>query len=177
MADGVNLYAYADGNPVAFSDPFGLMKCKDPNDLLCKMAEQITGRTRGLQGAVAVGFAIQVAPLVVAAGPELLTGAALNTTNLAGPSAAVAAASRTQAPQSFLRDANRAASGLAQRFADWMDRGAALPAEVTTRYLQSYRVAAQAAIEKYQAMGGREAAIKLQQARIAKIDQLLNSPK
>jgi RHS repeat-associated protein len=38
LAGGVNLYAYAGNNPVAYSDPFGLMDCSWDKPTECKLA-------------------------------------------------------------------------------------------------------------------------------------------
>jgi uncharacterized protein RhaS with RHS repeats len=45
LAGGVNLYAYAGNNPVAFSDPYGL--CRDPADPDCDFLGRLYGAAAG----------------------------------------------------------------------------------------------------------------------------------
>jgi hypothetical protein len=43
IAGGLNLYGFADGDPINFSDPFGLAVCDPDRDLDCEFVSQATG--------------------------------------------------------------------------------------------------------------------------------------
>lgn len=53
IAGGLNLYGYANGDPINFSDPFGL--CTDPSDVACQWFEAGTSALFGSIGTV-LGF-------------------------------------------------------------------------------------------------------------------------
>ncbi|MCC7387821.1 MAG: hypothetical protein IT431_03545 [Phycisphaerales bacterium] len=74
LAGGLNLYGFANGDPVNFSDPFGL--CTPPDSPECRFIAMVAGNTRGL-------LHLQPAMLVVASLPTVGFGAgALNVVNL-----------------------------------------------------------------------------------------------
>jgi RHS repeat-associated protein len=54
LAGGVNLYAYAGNNPVAYTDPFGL-DCKNPGDPACKLERLVPRGPAGTPGPGAGG--------------------------------------------------------------------------------------------------------------------------
>ena len=62
---------------IAYTDPFGLKACKDPKDLLCKMAEQITRSTHLLIRMEPGMLAVASLPtIVVSEGAPLALGLA-----------------------------------------------------------------------------------------------------
>src|SRR6184192_2510093 len=59
LAGGLNLYGFAGGDPVNFSDPFGLAPCK-PGDWLCvvrRVGWDILGGLAGFVGGAGTGGA------------------------------------------------------------------------------------------------------------------------
>ena len=67
LAGGVNLYAYAGNDPVAYSDPFGL--CTPPDSPVCQFITGVADGVRGLEH-------LQPAMLAVASLPTLGVGEA-----------------------------------------------------------------------------------------------------
>lgn len=59
LAGGLNLYGYAGGDPVNFSDPFGLMECKPPDDPKCKDGPILTATVGVTTAAGSLGFNFQ----------------------------------------------------------------------------------------------------------------------
>jgi hypothetical protein len=53
LAGGLNLYGFANGDPVNFSDPFGLRACEDPDEPCPVKAE--VGVASGVGGSVKLG--------------------------------------------------------------------------------------------------------------------------
>jgi RHS repeat-associated protein len=85
IAGGLNVYGYADGDPVSYSDPFGL--CPDPGDIACQLFESgfmALGASIGFIGGGGAGA------LQIAGSGGLLTPAAVATT-AAGTAAGAAA--------------------------------------------------------------------------------------
>jgi hypothetical protein len=81
LAGGVNLYSYADGNPVAFSDPFGLASedCKT-RPAECLLRRTVQGAALGASAVatasvagspLTLGTSVAAAPLTVPAGAAL----------------------------------------------------------------------------------------------------------
>ena len=65
LAGGVNLYAYAGNNPVAFDDPFGLGPCTDPRTpRTCAFINGVASRTKPLYDAQPVVMAVAASPLL-----------------------------------------------------------------------------------------------------------------
>jgi len=82
LAGGLNLYGFAGGDPVNFSDPFGLLPCctaQDRDDFINAMA----ARRSAINHAVATFAVAGVAGGVGAAGE--IGGAAISTLGVAGP--------------------------------------------------------------------------------------------
>ena len=89
MAGGVNLYAYAGGNPVSFADPFGL--CDVKKDPVCALINAVGGMLAPMQRPLEIGGTLAMLPL---SGGMGMTGAAVgwasrgSTTAVAGSGAA-----------------------------------------------------------------------------------------
>jgi uncharacterized protein RhaS with RHS repeats len=83
LAGGLNLYGFAQGDPVTFTDPFGLKGCK-PDDLLCNLGRAGWRGLGGLLGAIggfgaglgASAACAEVCAVVVAPGMAVAGGVA-----------------------------------------------------------------------------------------------------
>jgi hypothetical protein len=64
LAGGLNLYGFADGDPVNFSDPFGLMPCCSAADMEQAMLG-VGRRLQPIQGPLEVAGLLAVAPLTI----------------------------------------------------------------------------------------------------------------
>jgi hypothetical protein len=59
IAGGLNVYGFANGDPINFSDPFGLSACDPARDPDCVMVAQATGGvTLGSRGAAKLGSVV-----------------------------------------------------------------------------------------------------------------------
>ncbi len=54
IAGGLNVYGYADGDPISFSDPFGLNPCL-PNPTVCGLVVRGAGAVNPILGGIALG--------------------------------------------------------------------------------------------------------------------------
>jgi RHS repeat-associated protein len=73
LAGGLNLYGFAGGDPVNFSDPFGLMSCPPACD---EVFEQLGRMAPAMQRAITGATAVTLAPIAIAAGAEAAAGGA-----------------------------------------------------------------------------------------------------
>ncbi len=86
LAGGLNLYGFANGDPVNFSDPFGL--CVPPDSTECRLIAMVAANTRGL-------IHLQPAMLAIASLPTLgMGGGALALTSLGEAAGAATATAR-----------------------------------------------------------------------------------
>ena len=84
LAGGLNSYGYAAGDPVSFSDPFGL--CVPPGSRACQFAESMARMAPAMEQAIVGATMIGLAPVAVAAGAEVSTGGgAIAALNVARP--------------------------------------------------------------------------------------------
>lgn len=73
LAGGVNLYAYAGNNPVAYSDPFGLCPpypCADPQQ---ELIMRVGGLLRPVQRPLELAGTLAMAPLMISGEGALVT--------------------------------------------------------------------------------------------------------
>jgi RHS repeat-associated protein len=83
LAGGLNLYGFASGDPVNFSDPFGLMSCPPECG---EVFEQLGRMAPAMQRAITGATAVTLAPIAIAAGAEAVAGgAAMSTLGVARP--------------------------------------------------------------------------------------------
>jgi uncharacterized protein RhaS with RHS repeats len=77
LAGGLNLYGYANGDPINNSDPFGLRACDPPGS--CVVAGAAVGSTMGavLGTTVAVGCTIVSGGICAAGAPAIIGGSTL----------------------------------------------------------------------------------------------------
>ena len=117
IAGGLNLYGYANGDPINYSDPFGL--CTDPSDPLCQWFEA----SFSMLGAIA-GFAAGGGPgawATVASGGAAAPAAVATTaaTTTAGAAAGLALG-QLLSPYLFSGESSATASGR-QAHADYSE--------------------------------------------------------
>ncbi len=182
LAGGLNLYGFANGDPVNFSDPFGLMAC--PPDCGPGM------RAAPFLGAGCPAIADHCAVDMSRAGPMAsgaVVGALGGAVVLAGAQGAMVAApfaarigaivgagSRISPQQreqaiSRLKTAEHAIEGLNRSMSTWFSEGGNLPQGVTTETLQQYRTLAQWTVQQ-----GLDK-LGVQAQRIQQIDDYLGS--
>ena len=83
LAGGLNLYGFAGGDPVNFSDPFGLMSCPPECG---EVFEQLGRMAPAMQRAITGATAVTLAPIAIAAGAEAAAGGAtMSTLGVARP--------------------------------------------------------------------------------------------
>jgi len=78
LAGGLNLYGFAGGDPVNFSDPFGLMPCKGPGDPECVAKGVLVGAAIGTSVGVVVatGCAVVSGGICTAGAPAIVGASA-----------------------------------------------------------------------------------------------------
>jgi RHS repeat-associated protein len=83
LAGGLNLYGFANGDPVNYSDPLGLLACPpdcgwegDPKNIEREVRRLEQSTPKEKLGLVAIGLAAATGGLALAAGAELLLGSA-----------------------------------------------------------------------------------------------------
>lgn len=143
IAGGVNLYGFNANNPSAYSDPFGLCPPQDPTTPCTgqDLIDQVAGRVKGLQTVVVAGGALELAPLVVAAGAELVAGSGTVALNLGSKAAS---ATLSNGERALLREFfGQGINGAQERAADFK-----LPDGLTREALDKYARVAQRAIAR-----------------------------
>ena len=116
LAGGLNLYGFANGDPINFSDPFGLSACPPECG---EVFEQLASVSRGLKTAFEVGAAITLAPVVVVAAAEV--GAAVGA---AGVTAVAARATTTAIQRAEVAALSNSATSLVAGVVESIGRAA-----------------------------------------------------
>ena len=81
----MNLYAYAGNNPVAFSDPFGLLTCDPPDEPCLNLVKAAVGAVnvvRGVAGAASGSALLTAGALTAPLGPIAVPSTAWGYTQL-----------------------------------------------------------------------------------------------
>jgi RHS repeat-associated protein len=190
LAGGLNAYGFAAGDPINYSDPFGLC----PHDLqpgtrdaiLCSWIEAtLVAAGTDIGASIGGGAGLLTGPGAVVASPAgALVGAGVGATlGLAAggkltdwlfskKSGGASEGPRGSADEgagarAWLKKTNDANPGLNRIVAKWFKEGGELPKEISREYLERYRAAAQDAIDRGIDTQG------VQAQRIQRIDQVL----
>jgi RHS repeat-associated protein len=186
LAGGLNAYGFANGDPISYSDPFGLQGCRN-GDYLCllhRAGQQILGGLTGLIAGGGTGLigsaacgevcAPAVVPVTALAGAVTgvaAAGAAFDNNSLASEGAnSQSSGGETEEAKKWLTDENNANPGLNRAAAKWFAEGGDLPEGLSHEYLQRYRTVARDAIARGIDTLGKQA------QRVDQINKLLGNP-
>ena len=161
LAGGLNLYGFAGGDPVNYSDPFGLCPQNKPLCHWIEATSMFIGSVGGFVGGGGGGALVALAtggvgiPAVPAgawagAGVGAAGGLAVGKTitNTLFSESAGGGGDPAQAARDWLGETNRANPGLNRTIAKWFKEGGELPGSITREYLENYLTAARDAIAR-----------------------------